>query len=51
MRKQYDLAALVGDFRIVGTVRAMRVASETLPFSIGTLRSTRNSTRLFFTSA
>ena len=31
--------------------RSMRVASVTLPFSVGTLRSTRTSTRLFFTSA
>ena len=32
--------------RIVGSTRSMRVASLTLPFSIGTLRSTRSRTRL-----
>ena len=32
--------------RIVGSTRSMRVASETLPFSMGTLRSTRSRTRL-----
>src|SRR3954453_5867520 len=31
---------------MVGTTRSMRVASATFPFSIGTLRSTRTSTRL-----
>ena len=36
---------------MVGAARSMRVASVTLPFSIGTLRSTRTSTRLPFTSA
>ena len=36
---------------MVGATRSMRVASVTLPFSIGTLRSTRTSTRLPFTSA
>ena len=36
---------------MVGATRSMRVASVTLPFSIGTLRSTRSSTRLPFTSA
>ena len=35
---------------MVGATRSMRVASLTLPFSIGTLRSTRSSTRLFFIS-
>ena len=37
--------------RMVGATRSMRVASVTLPFSIGTLRSTRTSTRLPLTSA
>ena len=32
--------------RMVGSTRSMRVASETLPFSMGTLRSTRSRTRL-----
>ena len=36
---------------MVGATRSMRVASVTLPFSIGTLRSTRTSTRLPETSA
>ena len=36
---------------MVGATRSMRVASVTLPFSIGTLRSTRSRTRLPFTSA
>src|SRR4029077_15584223 len=36
---------------MVGATRSMRVASVTLPFSIGTLRSTRTSTRLPATSA
>ena len=36
---------------MVGACRSMRVASVTLPFSVGTLRSTRTSTRLSFTSA
>ena len=36
---------------MVGATRSMRVASVTLPFSIGTLRSTRSRTRLSFTSA
>jgi hypothetical protein len=33
-----------------GATRSMRVASVTTPFSTGTLRSTRTSTRLPFTS-
>ena len=37
--------------RMVGAARSIRVASETLPFSIGTLRSTRTSTRLPLRSA
>jgi hypothetical protein len=37
--------------RIVGSTRSMRVASVMRPFSIGTLRSTRTSTRLPVTSA
>ena len=36
---------------MVGATRSMRVASATLPFSIGTLRSTRTSTRLPLRSA
>ncbi len=36
---------------MVGATRSIRVASVTLPFSIGTLRSTRRSTRLLFRSA
>ena len=36
---------------MVGATRSMRVASVTRPFSVGTLRSTRNSTRLPATSA
>src|ERR1700733_4193157 len=35
---------------MVGATRSSRVASLTWPFSIGTLRSTRSSTRLPFTS-
>src|SRR6202171_6358404 len=35
---------------MVGATRSSRVASVTRPFSIGTLRSTRSSTRLPFTS-
>ena len=35
---------------MVGATRSSRVASVTWPFSIGTLRSTRSSTRLPFTS-
>ena len=35
---------------MVGATRSIRVASVTLPFSIGTLRSTRSSTRLPLTS-
>src|SRR4051794_34759928 len=35
---------------IVGATRSSRVASVTRPFSMGTLRSTRSSTRLPFTS-
>src|SRR5688572_28485255 len=35
---------------MVGATRSMRVRSVTLPPSIGTLRSTRSSTRLPFTS-
>src|SRR3982075_1300967 len=35
---------------MVGAMRSSRVASVTRPFSIGTLRSTRSSTRLPFTS-
>src|SRR5215813_13328892 len=37
--------------RMVGVMRSMRVASATSPFSTGTLRSTRTSTRLPLTSA
>src|SRR5258707_7949979 len=37
--------------RMVGATRSMRVVSATLPFSTGTLRSTRTSTRLPLTSA
>jgi len=37
--------------RMVGAARSMRVVSATLPFSTGTLRSTRTSTRLPLTSA
>ena len=36
---------------MVGATRSMRVASVTRPFSVGTLRSTRRSTRLPATSA
>src|SRR5690606_2638638 len=36
---------------IVGTMRSIRVRSVTSPFAIGTLRSTRTSTRLDLTSA
>ncbi len=36
---------------MVGAISSMRVASVTLPSSIGTLRSTRTSTRLPLTSA
>ena len=36
---------------MVGTISSMRVASATLPSCIGTLRSTRNKTRLPLTSA
>ena len=35
---------------MVGATRSSRVASVTRPFSMGTLRSTRSSTRLAFTS-
>ncbi len=35
---------------MVGAMRSSRVASETRPLSMGTLRSTRSSTRLAFTS-
>ena len=35
---------------MVGAMRSSRVASVTRPFSMGTLRSTRSSTRLPFTS-
>src|SRR5262249_54923225 len=37
--------------RMVGATRSMRVVSATSPFSTGTLRSTRTSTRLPLTSA
>ena len=50
MREQDHLAALVGDLGDGGAARSMRVASVTTPFSTGTLRSTRTSTRLPFTS-
>jgi hypothetical protein len=36
---------------MVGTMRSSRVVSVTLPSSVGTLRSTRTSTRFPFTSA
>ena len=45
------LAPLSASSVIEGAVRSMRVASETTPFSTGTLRSTRINTRLPFTSA
>src|SRR5665213_4545183 len=45
------LAPLSASSVIDGAVRSMRVASDTTPFSTGTLRSTRISTRLPFTSA
>jgi hypothetical protein len=45
------LAPLSASSVIEGAARSMRVASETTPFSTGTLRSTRISTRLPFTSA
>ena len=44
------LAPLADSSLIVGAARSMRVASVTLPFFIGTLRSTRTSTRLPDTS-
>ena len=44
------LAPLSAISVIDGAMRSMRVASETTPFSTGTLRSTRTSTRLPFTS-
>ena len=40
------LAPLSASSFRVGAARSMRVASVTLPFFIGTLRSTRTSTRL-----
>src|SRR6266851_152258 len=44
------LAPLAASSARVGTARSMRVASVTWPFFIGTLRSTRTSTRLPATS-
>ena len=44
------LAPLAASSASVGTARSMRVASVTWPFFIGTLRSTRTSTRLPDTS-
>src|SRR5260370_748790 len=44
------LAPLAASSARVGTARSMRVASVTCPFFIGTLRSTRTSTRLPDTS-
>ena len=44
------LAPLAASSVSVGAARSMRVASVTLPFFIGTLRSTRTSTRLPDTS-
>src|SRR3984893_5167339 len=44
------LAPLAASSASVGAARSMRVASVTLPFFIGTLRSTRTSTRLPVTS-
>jgi len=43
------LAPLSASSLSVGAARSMRVASVTLPFFIGTLRSTRTSTRLPWT--
>jgi len=50
MGDQDYLAALVGDLPDGGATRSIRVVSATLPFSTGTLRSTRTSTRLPLTS-
>src|SRR5688500_10353835 len=44
------LAPLAASSLSVGAARSMRVASVTSPFFIGTLRSTRTSTRLLATS-
>src|SRR5689334_13727486 len=44
------LPPLVAISVMVGATRSSRVASVTRPFSMGTLRSTRSSTRLPFTS-
>ena len=44
------LAPRSASSRRVGTTRVIRVASEITPFAIGTLRSTRTSTRLPRTS-
>jgi hypothetical protein len=49
--KRIALPPLSAISRMVGAARSMRVASVTLPFSVGTLRSSRTNTRLFFTSA
>ena len=51
MGEQDDLAALLGDLADGRGAARMRVSSVTLPSAIGTLRSTRTSTRLPFTSA
>src|SRR5271165_4660487 len=49
--RRMTLPPLPAMSRMVGAARSIRVASATLPFSTGTLKSTRTSTRLPLTSA